>query len=113
MGVVMARRPWANASTTRLRGRALQRLRQRVLVEQGGMCAKCGLLALDPELDHITPISRGGTDVRSNLQVLCEPCHAAKTAAEFDRALPGRYSRAVGVDGRPLDPNHPWNKERS
>jgi len=34
------------------------------------------------EVDHIVPLSRGGGDERSNLQPLCRPCHAAKTARE-------------------------------
>lgn len=45
-------------------------------------CRKCGRhrdtckdLGLSMEVDHIVPISRGGTDDISNLQYLCSKCH--------------------------------------
>ena len=31
------------------------------------------------ELDHKTPLERGGTNDLQNLQVLCLPCHDGKT----------------------------------
>ena len=34
------------------------------------------------ELDHVKPLWRGGLDHRSNLQVLCQPCHRRKTKRE-------------------------------
>lgn len=34
------------------------------------------------EVDHITPLSAGGTHAESNLQTLCHSCHGRKTAAE-------------------------------
>jgi 5-methylcytosine-specific restriction endonuclease McrA len=33
-------------------------------------------------VDHKVPKSRGGDDSPANLQTICDPCHAAKTAAE-------------------------------
>lgn len=33
-------------------------------------------------VDHIVPLSEGGSNGRSNLQGLCEPCHDVKSAAE-------------------------------
>jgi 5-methylcytosine-specific restriction protein A len=51
-------------------------------------CAKCGAIA-DLECDHIVPRDQGGSDDWSNLQSLCKPCHAAKTAAEQGKR-PGR-----------------------
>jgi 5-methylcytosine-specific restriction endonuclease McrA len=38
------------------------------------------------ELDHIVPLSEGGTDHPSNLQVLCACCHAAKSHAERNKS---------------------------
>ncbi len=34
------------------------------------------------ELDHIVPLIDGGSHDDENLQTLCTPCHAAKTAGE-------------------------------
>ena len=34
------------------------------------------------EVDHITPLTLGGTDDDANLQALCTPCHRTKTQAE-------------------------------
>ena len=50
-------------------------------------CSRC-LSTHDLEVDHIRPVSKGGDDSPSNLQVLCRPCHAAKTAEDRRTALP-------------------------
>ena len=53
---------------------------------QGGQCAGCQL-ALPTrllELDHITPRSRGGPDIDSNLQLLCGWCNRTKGARSND-----------------------------
>jgi len=42
-----------------------------------GVCADCGSTA-QPTLDHIVPLSRGGPNVRANLQRLCFPCNSGK-----------------------------------
>lgn len=34
------------------------------------------------EVDHRVPLRRGGQDVDGNLQILCTPCHRAKSARE-------------------------------
>lgn len=34
------------------------------------------------EVDHIIPVSQGGTDHPSNLQAVCRPCHLAKSSDE-------------------------------
>ncbi|MFI8810261.1 MULTISPECIES: HNH endonuclease [unclassified Streptomyces] len=38
------------------------------------------------DVDHVRPLSRGGEDVDSNVQVLCHGCHQLKTATEFGGA---------------------------
>ena len=45
---------------------------------------------------------------RSNWQGLCKPCHSRKTLAER-RAKPVQLR--VDLNGMPLDPEHPWNKD--
>jgi len=43
----------------------------------GGKCAKCGS-SEKIQIDHIVPISRGGTNHITNLQPLCSHCNASK-----------------------------------
>jgi 5-methylcytosine-specific restriction protein A len=62
-------------------GREWQKLRQQVLAEQP-FCA-CG--APTTEVDHIVPLSKGGTNDRSNLIGRCKPCHSRKTAKSDGR----------------------------
>lgn len=44
-------------------------------------CVECGATKEDCrlEIDHIIPVSRGGSDELSNLQVLCKDCNSAKS----------------------------------
>jgi 5-methylcytosine-specific restriction protein A len=48
-------------------------------------CRKCGtLLTLDLcQIDHIVARVNGGEDNDGNCQVLCIPCHAAKTEQDM------------------------------
>ncbi|BAY42233.1 RNA-directed DNA polymerase (plasmid) [Nostoc sp. NIES-2111] len=55
----------------------------KLLKEQKGKCAHCGLYFREDDLievDHIHPKSLGGKDVYSNLQALHRHCHHNKTA---------------------------------
>ena len=59
---------------------------RRQYIAENPLCVKCsarGLVVAATEVDHITPLSRGGTHEESNLQSLCKPCHSTKTAQEF------------------------------
>ncbi len=51
------------------------------------MC-KCCIKEVKYEIDHITPLSGGGTNEKPNLQVLCKACHLIKTSNEHET---GRY----------------------
>jgi site-specific DNA-methyltransferase (adenine-specific) len=48
--------------------------------EQEGKCAGCNyfLPFRNMTIDHIVPQSKGGTDVKENLQLLCNACNATK-----------------------------------
>jgi hypothetical protein len=62
-----------------------QSIREQIL--QGATCAHCGS-ADDLEIDHKTPISRGGSCEIENLQALCRPCNRSKgrkTMEEWQR----------------------------
>lgn len=74
-------KPWQRKYTARtLQGATRQRARDLVFRRQP-ICAHCKA-EVSQELDHIIPISEGGTDAWENLQGLCITCHKAKTARE-------------------------------
>lgn len=54
--------------------------RWNVLQRDGFRCQYCGFTGADTELhvDHILPVSRGGTDHVSNLITACKPCNLGK-----------------------------------
>ena len=67
-----------------------------------GIHAERGEVVLATEVDHIIPLSRGGTNDRSNLQPLCKSCHARKTALEdggFGRAQGGGGAKSLSGQG--------------
>jgi 5-methylcytosine-specific restriction endonuclease McrA len=48
-----------------------------------GRCDDCGAnVGLSFEIDHRVPLFRGGKHEFANWQLLCKPCHAAKTGGE-------------------------------
>lgn len=51
-----------------------------IFVLQRGRCAYCKISLLAYEVDHIVPISKGGANDRSNLQIVCKKCNRAKSA---------------------------------
>lgn len=86
-GTKPKRKAWApvlDRPDRRKRGWAGQRDRAQVVAEEPlcRMCLARGIESPTEEVDHIVPLSRGGTDKRSNKQGLCVPCHRKKTAAE-------------------------------
>lgn len=44
-----------------------------------------GIVTPATDVDHVTPLRRGGTNDPANLQALCHPCHSRKTCAETFR----------------------------
>ena len=61
-----------------------QGIRERVLMAYP-ICVACWSTP-STEVDHIIPVSRGGTNEVGNLQGLCHSCHAAKTARDRRRS---------------------------
>lgn len=55
------------------------------------LCKAAGFIVAAVLVDHIIPLSQGGTDGPTNRQSLCRPCHAKKTAKE--RGDNGIYNR--------------------
>lgn len=87
-----------------------KRLRAEVLASEPlcRMCTARGLVVPATDVDHIVDSREDFTDdnSRENLQPLCHECHSLKTAASMGKGV----SWGCDVNGRPLDPNHPWNK---
>ena len=70
-------------------------MRNQVAQSQHWRCNICGKeLDASFDLDHILPLSQGGSNEQSNLQAICHsPCHIEKTAREASRPRPrGRRS---------------------
>ena len=55
-----------------------QSLKERIFKKYGNKCAICGSPEF-PEIDHIMPYSKGGTDTFANLQLLCRSCNRKKS----------------------------------
>jgi len=80
----------AIGATLRQRGGSWQ-VRRIAQLQREPLCRHCALLgvvALATQVDHVRPLWSGsGLDTDDNLQSLCAPCHAIKTASEAsDRA---------------------------
>ncbi|MGW4446459.1 HNH endonuclease [Streptomyces sp. NPDC004682] len=56
-------------------------IRPRALARDGFACVLCGVRE-GLEVDHIRPISRGGTWTLDNAQTLCAGCHREKTSKD-------------------------------
>lgn len=83
----------ATVAARRKTGRALQADRMRLWLERGQCCESCGRFVEHPggyQLDHITPLSAGGSNADENLQLLCwwledgvaMGCHVDKTCED-------------------------------
>lgn len=83
-----------------------KRLRYEVLRRDNYTCRYCGATAPDVKLtvDHVVPVSLGGTDESSNLVAACGDCNGGKTSSSPDAPLVAnvtddalRWSRALTV----------------
>ena len=66
-------------------------LRSQIKKRDNYTCQICGKYMPDEvglQVDHITPVSKGGKSVPSNLQVLCSICNGKKNAKIVLRPLP-------------------------
>ena len=68
--------------------------KQLVLDKSKNKCAKCDccLKGKKNEIDHIRPLSNGGTNELNNLQALCKACHQDKTANEQENGQFVKFS---------------------
>ena len=60
-------------------------IRHEVFKKDNYRCKECGRTSKEVviEVDHILPVSQGGTDELDNLQTLCLPCNRAKQDRMF------------------------------
>jgi 5-methylcytosine-specific restriction protein A len=73
------------------------------LTQNGHRCGSRNRVSVD----HIKPVSQGGTHHLDNLRVLCRPCHLAKTATEGGGfRQPGR--RSTRAADPPLQQRTQW-----
>jgi 5-methylcytosine-specific restriction endonuclease McrA len=56
-----------------------ERKRFHVLKRDGYTCRICRKAGGELEVDHILPVSRGGSNKPENLQTLCKPCNRGKS----------------------------------
>lgn len=71
-----------------------KRLRYEVLRRDNHQCRYCGATAPDAPLtvDHVVPVTLGGTDDPSNLVAACKDCNAGKTSTTPDAPLVNQVS---------------------
>ena len=74
-----------------------QKTRLQVLQRDYNTCHYCGLEATT--VDHLIPISKGGTDEASNMVACCTQCNSSKrdrmTPTFFERASNGAAHRVL------------------
>ena len=91
----------------RLHGTQYWRRRARLQLIHYPLCAMClqrGVTTPATVADHVTPHHGDPNSfILGELQSLCTPCHSGRKQSIEKRG----YDTAAGVDGWPLDPNHP------
>jgi 5-methylcytosine-specific restriction protein A len=99
----------ANGRTLALDGAAWRKLRAAVLSSEPlcEHCSKRGLIVVATDVDHID--EDPSNNDRDNLASLCHSCHSHKTMASMGHNV----YMGCDVNGMPIDPSHPWNKEKS
>jgi len=85
------------------------RVKVRLFEAAGGCCAHCGISIRPgngPAYDHVIALINGGENRESNFQVLCTPCHAAKTKGDVAEKSSVYDKRAKHLGAKV---KKPWN----
>ena len=95
-----------------------QRLRKHKL-QRNPLCEYClnaGRIEAATVVDHIVPIARGGDAYPplDHLMSCCVSHHNEKTRGEQQgkESFTPKGIKGCDVHGNPLDPDHPWYRER-
>ena len=59
-------------------------IKEKVLEKGKGKCSICGRRNVPLDIEHITPISKGGTDSIDNLRAVCRSCHVQSLRTSFE-----------------------------
>lgn len=73
-------------------------VREKLIEENGNICCICGRQFDEsniPTIDHIIPISRGGTDEIDNLQLTCQACNIRKSNKIFNSEIFENYIQKI------------------
>lgn len=97
--------PATVASATRIRGRARQVVRHRILARDCGVCCclacrRTGALELAHEVEHRLPLWAGGAEDDANRYAIASECHRAKTACETRMRANGGFDPSRCQCGR-------------
>ncbi|WP_237152395.1 HNH endonuclease [Oryzibacter oryziterrae] len=94
---------------------AWQRLRQAKLaaVPLCEPCERLGRVTPAQHVDHVKAINAGGDPFPplEGLMSMCPGCHSVKTNAVDRKGGSGIRFKGVGLDGLPIDPDHPFVAE--
>jgi 5-methylcytosine-specific restriction protein A len=103
----MADWPYSTAAWQRLRA---AKLAETPLCEP---CSRLGRVVPAQHVDHIRSIASGGDafPALDGLMSMCPACHSVKTAAVDRKGGSGIRFKGVGLDGLPIDPDHPFMAE--
>lgn len=99
------------------------RERTALFLAAGGKCAHCSV-KIQPgqrwDLDHARPLELLGKDEPANWQLLCAPCHRAKTSDDVSRIRKAQRQEArhLGTKAPSRNPlpggrRSPWRKKLS
>jgi 5-methylcytosine-specific restriction endonuclease McrA len=77
------------------------RVKAAVALRAAGHCERCGIKLRfgEGQYDHVLPDALGGEPVADNCELLCSPCHRAKTTDDVGRIRKADRQRKV-MEGR-------------
>lgn len=107
----------ANAYRRLYRTPEWQALRKAILKRDGYQCRwpGCGKMLVGGHRAHNAPVVHHIRDHKgdvvlfldpANLMSVCKSCHDAQAQSTASTGI----IKGSSLDGRPLDPNHPWNQ---
>lgn len=98
-------------TVTARRKRHAQEVKNRLYGEQQGDCNGCGghYRIKDLEIDHVIPISRGGPDEETNLQLLCGHCNTVKSDGNMEVLQSRLKAQRAVADSKRRQVSMNWN----